>query len=243
MKKWRPTRGQAEVEERRLAELAEIKQKAEIAAQERAAREADLQRQLEGSLSQAEANQVNRLQAGETSLKAKQQVLSQIEAELQRQSESLAQAKQEHSQRLQAAETSLQAKQEELLQIETELQQRSEEKKQHSQDCHAQKTLKKVEAEAQQRAAQEQQLTAEIAALRIAEANELNVIKKLEEDVEEVRSEAERLSALEGQLNAELYLLKTTLAAQQRNSRGLKDSATGAGKLSQRNRSCNSGAS
>ena len=39
-------RGQAEVEERRLAELAEIKQKAEIAAQERAAREADLQRQL-----------------------------------------------------------------------------------------------------------------------------------------------------------------------------------------------------
>ena len=215
-------RSQAEAEERRLAELAEMKREAEIAAQDRAAREADLQRQLE-SLSRAEAEQVNRLQAGETSLQAKQQVLSQIEAELQRQSESLAQAEQEHSQRLQSAETSLQAKQEELLQIETELQQRSEEKEQRTRKiAKLQKTLTKIEAEAQQRAAQEQQLTAEIAALRNAEANELNVIKKLEEDVEEVRSEAERLSTLEGQLNAEIYLLRTTLAAQQETHAALK---------------------
>ena len=215
-------RSQAEAEERRLTELAEIKQKAESAAQERAAREADLQRQLE-SLSQVEAEQVNRLRAGETSLQGKQQVLSQIEAELLRQSENLLQAEQEHRQRLLAAETSLQAKQEELLQLETELQQRSEEKEQRTRKIATlRKTLKKVEAEAQQRAAQEQQLTAQIAALRTAEANELNVTKKLEEDVQAVRSEAERLSAREGQLNAELYLLKTTLAAQQETHAALK---------------------
>ena len=186
-------RSQMEAEEDRLAELAEIKQQAEAEAQQRAARETEMKRQLK-RLEQTEKQQKKRLQKAEFSLQAKQEVLNQIAAELQRLAEEEA-LLDEHIASLRetlqqvASESQVRVKEEEL-RISKIAELRS-----------------KSEAELGERKELEQQLIAEFETLRATCQDQLKAISELETSVQQARDEAEQLCATEADLKRQLSSL------------------------------------
>jgi hypothetical protein len=186
-------RSQVETEERRLAELAEIKQQTEAEAQQRAAREADMKRQLR-RLDQAEQQQGKRLQKAETSLQAKQKTLNQIEAELQRLAEEEA-----------LRDCHIASLRETLQQVETESQDHAGEEELRINEIAELRS--KSEAELSQRKEFEQQLTAELEALRATCQNQLKAISELETSVQKAQDEAQQLTAIEADLNRQLSSL------------------------------------
>lgn len=204
----------AAAEELHLAKLAAIREQAAEEGQRRAAQEAKLNGELQ-ALSATGQNQLRAISELEASLQQAQveaQQHSAQESGLKQELSRLAKDAQKLRKRLQATETSLQCQQKTHQKLEIECQQRTEAEAEQLARLAA--TREQLAEEGRQRAVLEQQLSDELAALRAAEANQLRVIKKLEENVQQTRTEAEQLTSREVQLNAEIQTLQATLAAQ-----------------------------